>query len=196
MNKQRGFSAVIVLLVITVIVLTGAVGWQVMSKHTTYSPATASSSETQSTKSVTKTTATPSKGNNSVDFLVIKEWGTKVQLNDKVAGLYLDKTGFRSTALDALSSSKCGGTNSVVVMRGMANDQLPGETGDAGTYAKNYATYIANTSTTTVHVKIGDYYYLTPAYRGASCVTDSSNVDKEGSTIKAIFDAVNQMVAL
>jgi hypothetical protein len=105
---------------------------------------------------------------------------------------------FRSLELDELSG-ECA-SNSVDVARGLANEYVPNEGGvenENTTFAAIYNSLIKDqesTTTYTIVAKVGDYYYLTPGYRGALCAESTADQTKEGDAMNAIYVAVKAMV--
>lgn len=160
-------------------------------------------------KSYKLSSASSSGQNSSQAYLTIKEWGVKVPLDSNTAGLSYkyDATSqykiasFRDDALNSASTMKGCDANSVLVVRGTANDKWIDEIGDpSDSYATVYQSELSNDFG--IHAIVDSYYYVNAGTKGASCVDlpDSTTAgaqaqQKEQAAEKNIIEALNKMVA-
>ena len=86
MNKQKGFSAVILLLSLVLIVAVGFTGYYVWNTQNNKEDNKAEVAPATTTKQETKQDA-PSPVKEEQKYLVIKEWGVKIPLSEKITDL-------------------------------------------------------------------------------------------------------------
>lgn len=197
MKKQKGFALVPILLILVLITAVGFTGYYVYdkqnSKKTDSSASVVGAAKTTPSSSVAPTT-TPSTMPNpdTKKFLIIKEWGVKLYAEDPTTVLEykINENGIaeiRSNKLNAVSSNGCT-DNSIHVTRGKVPDHVIGETGySEGTFKNEY-----DGASSPVRKHIGDYYYLTPGYRGASCAgIDSAKMKTEEGELDQIINNIN-----
>lgn len=205
--NQKGFSAVVILLALLLIVAIGFTGYYVWNTQQNKKTASA---ETKTVAVVTpqKTTTNPTPATQDTQkYLVVKEWGIKIPVDDSVDGLSYTLFGQKNTdgiRLSTTALKQISGTctdNEFLVFRGKANDIVPAEIDDPQnpsflqTY--NSLTVDANNPTQrSFKLKIGDYYYTPPGFAGASCVGSSqSGQAKEGAISLSIAKAVQNAKA-
>lgn len=99
LKNEAGFGAIEGLIIVVVVVLIGAAGWFVMSRHKTTKP-TATITSTTKTPATSDTTSN-STTDGSTKYLTIKEWGVKFALTTATADAYYDtKT---NSSIDSMS---------------------------------------------------------------------------------------------
>jgi hypothetical protein len=188
-RNQKGFGHMGVLAMIIIVAAVAFGGWWVYDHHKK------------------KTTPTPAPAQT---YLTVKEWSVKVPTDDTVKGLSytIDKTvpsgygqvaHFTSDDLKAVSTKVVNCiANNVDVARGLANEYVPGDTlaKDKNSYYKAVILQEKNSPEFYKYSKqIGDYYYVTPGYAGASCTEKKSDLAKEESAQAAIKAVLAKMVA-
>jgi hypothetical protein len=87
MNKQKGFSAVILLLVLLLLVAVGFTGYYVWNTQNNKNKDVAEVAPATETKQQTPITTTPAPVKEEQKYLVIKEWGVKIPLSEKINDL-------------------------------------------------------------------------------------------------------------
>ncbi len=208
LNKnQSGLGTVEIILILVIVGILGTVGWFVYDRnHIKTSSGSANSTNTITATS--KPDATPKIQTDSTKYLVVKQWGVKIPLSSNVKGLNYKignndanqgTTGsFRSDALDAAGTLMNCETNSIIIVRGLSTQFVPDEiNSNETTYKEAYDTAKKDHSDTFPNLKIGDYYYVRPGYRGASCIdkSDDKLLAKEAAAMDAIQNAIAKMVA-
>lgn len=120
MKSQKGFSPVVIVLLIALVGIVGATGWYVYSnnKKTNESLSNtqkAANSTVDSSKKATATakpTTTPTPTQSSQKYLVIKEWGVKIPVDDKYSDITYKNIGndvitLQSATFAKLSNNVC-----------------------------------------------------------------------------------------
>lgn len=207
MNKnEKGFSVVEGLLTVVVIGLTGFVGWYVWHNRAT-KPVNSPAANTPPAK--TTTTAPVKTVDPNAGYLVIKEWGVKLPLNNGLSLSYSikDKAAtIRSAELDKLSGTNCT-ANSVIVERGKATERVTPESGEGSTFLETYNSTTLNTTNPdnirAIKAKVGDYYFVAPGYASASCIDipyenpeGKAKQEAETQAQLSIVKAIDQVVVL
>jgi len=183
MRNQKGFSAVIVLVVLVVVAAVGFTGYYVWNKQHTKkavvvvasSPATTKSSDTTTTK----------------NYLVVKEWGVKGEVDKTVGVIYgfdssdANKLTFSSSSLAALDGM-CGFNAKgqvdsshhgayVGIFRYSSSDAATAEVDASGHTAKDVGTLVN-----------GYYYVALPAQSSCSqTASDAAKTDADQAKVVA-----------
>lgn len=191
-HNQSGMGVVEMLLILVVVGILGFTGWFVWQSqqktNDTFMSANNSQAATFSKDNANRTT----NQEQNAQYLVVKEWNVKVPVSDINGLSYAVKD--KNTVLfsSAYMKSLCAepGSNAVIVQRGQDADSVDAEVGAGRTFAK-----LATESPDQVYAKVGNYYYVQPDYRGASCsATQGQESNKETADIVAIRAAVQKMI--
>ncbi|MGZ6005052.1 MAG: prepilin-type N-terminal cleavage/methylation domain-containing protein [Candidatus Saccharimonadales bacterium] len=200
-NKQKGFGAIEVLLILVLFSVIIFIGLCIRRNNSTVNY-----------KSTVTSVVEP--GTNIVtEAYNIPDW--KVKIPNKYVPVSLSYTlpksykdegstiSFRSSALDSAGKIGCS-TNSVIIARGAANQLVPNDfTESTFTYKKQYEENKLGISNGKLPkdyptLKIGDYYFVIPQIDNPSCaeVNNKKQADAESKAVDAIWQAIDQMIAL
>jgi hypothetical protein len=173
-QKQHGFSALIIVLLIALVGVIGFVGWRMYDA----SQQANSQQATQNTNNQTQQPTDPNEG-----YVVIKEWGVRFKPVEGLTGveyfkpnaLNSDNVTFTTTELSRLSTY-CSSKNGDIILGLLSRSSAERER--AGS----------------VVAKIGEYYYQ---YAGpqAACTESSEHDAIESKTITALSKSLNSLEA-
>lgn len=205
MKNQKGFSVVIALLAIIVISLTIFVGYYVwdsqQDKKNVNDSKTAQNTPTTTSDNPQKQ-ANTQQNTNTISYLIVKEWGIRVPVDESVKGLAYSTNpgvpgGYAFVTDDFKSIVGDCGASTVFLVRGKANDKLSTETGEGSgpTFLANYqANEYKNypSSPRSINLVLGDYYYTYPLMASGTCSSENTKSQQELSSIEKIVSALKK----
>ncbi len=194
MGKKSEKGNVIELVIIAVLVLAvvGLTVWRFVdtSKKADEDTAKQTASETANTENAQLDAASAS----NEGYVVIEDWGVKIPLSSSLKDLsYTHKKGytlFTSTTLASFCSGENSESNQVIVQRGKAEDTVSSSMGDSSTSIRDYL----DSNPEALYAKVGNYYYVQPGFRGASCAMTNEDMAAESRHHQAIVEALGKMV--
>lgn len=191
-HQEQGNVVEVVIIVVLVLAVVGLVVWRFMDtgKKADEDTAKQTTSETANTENAQPDATSAS----NEGYVVIEDWSVKIPLSSSLKDLsYTHKKGytlFTSTTLASFCSSENGESNQVIVQRGKAEDAVLTETGGNSTSIREYL----EGNPGALYIKVGDYYFIQPAFRGASCAMTSEDMTVESRSYQAIVEALGKMV--
>lgn len=163
-KQQRGFSAISIIIIVLVIAALAATGWYILDKN-------------KKEDSASNVNNSNSQAQN--DYLVIKEWGVRVRLNNSVHDAMYTELGSGSVGLTTASLRSIKGCEEgfpVTYVRAKKGDPI--------------GTIVADDRGVPPMIKIEDYYYLNTG-SGNSCANfqDQKGSEKAANVREGLNEA-------
>lgn len=189
--NQRGFSPIVILLVLILAVLVGFTGYYVYNSQKNDDKAAAPTPPVKSTA-----TTNQSNTQDTQKFLVIKEWGVKIPLTAEITDAnYSYKNGYVYLSTDSIAKKypECGADKTTVFAYGRFDN--PNQEADLPQAGQTYGQAYPNAP------KVGVYYYTGASPQAECAYTASGDVDSkyQETTItvakKAFVEALQKIQA-
>ena len=195
MNKtnQKGFSAVLILLIVIMLVIIGFAAWYVWDKQHGSKATTPQNQQLDRDNNQTNQSSNQqnTQSSNSKNNLVITEWGVQIPLTDEIfdAAYYINSSGGDETAAIYMTSfaniaANCRTATSGSIIRFTdPNMQLPSPF-EGQTIGQRYGT----------STKIGNYYYAYVTPQSTCGTGDGTNINPSIASQSAAVIAVKKAV--
>lgn len=172
-NKQNGFSAVEIILIIVVVALLGVGGWYVFQNQNKPADTTTNTSQNDQPQEQ-KTDEQPADPNEG--YLVIKEWGVKLKMKEAAKVTY---------TFDGVSYSGVHGTSESSIRLAVKPEYLQDKTCEVSVGMSRYTAANIEPALIDSAIKIGEFYYLGG---GSPYACDDERDNELNKSVRADFD--------